>query len=181
MPSIKNRALWNTASELTELVDRLGAALTPELRDEHKFAIEVASAIEKGYLNGNGTPAVMRMLGAAYTDLSVADWERCEELRKANEALKARQAADKAAAEAAANDPLMKTLDEVLADTEPRFRAGDKVKLQFEKWTGEQEGDVTSASWRNEHGKAFWVYLVKTPTGTYSVPEGDDTWDIDFK
>jgi hypothetical protein len=33
MSSIKNRALWNAASELTELVQRLGGALTPELRE----------------------------------------------------------------------------------------------------------------------------------------------------
>lgn len=89
----KNKALWIAATDVVEIVERLGAGLTPEMREEHKFAIEVARAIEKGYLGGNGTPAIIRILGAAYTELSVAHWEHCEELRKTNEEFKAQQAA----------------------------------------------------------------------------------------
>jgi hypothetical protein len=181
MSSIKNRALWNAASELTELVQRLGGALTPELREEHKFAIEVASAIEKGYLNGNGTPAVMRMLGAAYTDLSVADWERCEELRKANDALKARQAADRAAAEAAASDPLMQTLDDVLADRPALYKVGDQLLVRYEKWDTPRAAEVSARTWRNEASlPAAWVYTLQTQGGTYTYAETDTDWDVDF-
>lgn len=174
MAFIKNRALWNAASELTELVQRLGAALTPELRDEHKFAIEVASAIERGYLNGPGTPAVMRMLGAAYTELSVADWERCEELRKANDALKARRAA-------AATPEIAESLDEVLADRPPRYRVGVELEVRHETWEEALPAEVVSSAWRDESELRGWVYVIKTATGTYSIRDEDTDWDVEFK
>lgn len=187
MAVTKNKALWIAATDVVEIVERLGAGLTPELREEHKFAIEVARAIERGHLSGNGTPGVIRTLGAAYTELSVAYWEHCEELRKANEALKARQAADNAAAEAAANDPLKKlidetpqSLDEVLADRPPLYRKGDKVTVQYEGWVGgPEDGVVSSADWR-EGDLNTWVYSVVTPQGSYVIREGNTSWDIDF-
>lgn len=171
----KNKALWIAATDVMEIVDRLGAALTPELREEHKFAIEVARAIEKGFLSGNGTPGIIRTLGAAYTELSVAHWEHCEELRKANTALKARQAAEKEAL----REQQAGERDE-LGDVLALYKVGQELTVRYERWAVPRAATVAKRTWRAAGTlPAAWVYDLKTDDGTYTWAETDTDWDVD--
>lgn len=178
----RNMALFIAATNLTELLERMGADVPADLRETHKFAIAVADGIGRGLLNGQGTVEMMDFLNAAYADATVAYWEALEEKHLAQQRMAeiaAKQVEAARAAEAAERKP--ESLDEVLADRPPMFRKGDRVVARAEMWASELPGTVTNAVWRDEASLRNWCYtlVMDNNEGTYAVVEGDLAWDID--
>lgn len=172
----RNMATFIAATNLTELLDRMAPGdLTLELLDKHRFAIEVARAIEGGGLNGPGTTTVLEYMAAAYADILVAFWEATEERYRLNQAFGARQAAE---AEALSQRQAIErnSLDDVLA----LYKVGQQLTVRYEKWAAPRAAEVTKRTWR-EAGSlpAAWVYDLKTDDGTYTWAETDTDWDVD--